>query len=375
MRSLSRPLVLGLAGLLMAAACGTGGASPSADASTAPTDAAPTDAATTAPSAAPSAEAPSGTLTIYAGRSEELVGPLIERFQTETGVTVEVNYAGTTDLAATILEEGDASPADVFFAQDAGALGAVAADGRLAALPAGHARPGRRPLPLRRRPVGRHLRPRPGRDLRLARPRCRRHAHQHRCLHRSGLEGHDRLGPDQRLVPVVRDRLSRAQGRRRGEGLAGGHRGQRAQGLRGQRRGPGGGRRRRDRGRLRQPLLPAGGHRRAGRELPGPQPLPRRRRPGLAHQRGRRRASFGRPRTRSPPRPSSTSCSRPRASSTSRPRPTSSRSSPASRPIRRCPRSTRSPARTSTCPTCPTSRRPSSSSRKPASSRRPAGAT
>ena len=27
------------------------------------------------------------------------------------GVTVEVNYAGTTDLAATILEEGDASPA------------------------------------------------------------------------------------------------------------------------------------------------------------------------------------------------------------------------------------------------------------------------
>ena len=51
------------------------------------------------------------------------------------GSTLQVNYAGTTDLAATILEEGDASPADVFFAQDAGALGAVGAEGRLAHAP------------------------------------------------------------------------------------------------------------------------------------------------------------------------------------------------------------------------------------------------
>lgn len=63
------------------------------------------------------------------------MGPLIERFETETGLDVEVNYAGTSDLAATILEEGDASPADVFFSQDGGALGAVAAAGRLAPLP------------------------------------------------------------------------------------------------------------------------------------------------------------------------------------------------------------------------------------------------
>lgn len=114
MRSLSRPVVLGLAWSLLVAACG---------------------GAASSPSVVPDAS-PSGTLTIYAGRSEELVGPLIERFESETGVTVEVNYAGTTDLAATILEEGDASPADVFFAQDAGALGAVAAEGRLAAIPA-----------------------------------------------------------------------------------------------------------------------------------------------------------------------------------------------------------------------------------------------
>jgi iron(III) transport system substrate-binding protein len=36
-----------------------------------------------------------------------------------------VNYAGTGPLAATLLEEGGNSPADVFFAQDPGALGAV----------------------------------------------------------------------------------------------------------------------------------------------------------------------------------------------------------------------------------------------------------
>lgn len=113
MRSPTRALVLSLTALLAAAACGSGGA------------------ATSAPS--PSAES-SGTLTVYAGRSEELVGPLIEEFRAATGLDVRVQYAGTTDLAATILEEGDASPADVFFAQDAGALGAVAAEGRLATL-------------------------------------------------------------------------------------------------------------------------------------------------------------------------------------------------------------------------------------------------
>jgi iron(III) transport system substrate-binding protein len=76
-----------------------------------------------------------GELVIYSGRSENLVAPLIEEFEQETGIDVEVRYGGTAEMAATILEEGDNSPADVFFAQDAGSLGALAEVDRLTKLP------------------------------------------------------------------------------------------------------------------------------------------------------------------------------------------------------------------------------------------------
>ena len=65
-------------------------------------------------------------LVIYSGRSEELVQPLIDDFTEQTGIKVEVRYAGSTELAATLLQEGDTSTADIFFAQDPASLGSVA---------------------------------------------------------------------------------------------------------------------------------------------------------------------------------------------------------------------------------------------------------
>jgi iron(III) transport system substrate-binding protein len=75
----------------------------------------------------------SGPITVYSGREEELVAPLFEKFTDETGIDVDVRYGDSAELAATIAEEGDNSPADVFFAQDPGSLGAV--DAQLEELP------------------------------------------------------------------------------------------------------------------------------------------------------------------------------------------------------------------------------------------------
>jgi len=83
-----------------------------------------------------SSEAAAKTLTIYSGREEKLIAPLIAKAEKDLGMDIEVRYGDTAELAIALLEEGKNSRADLFFAQDAGALGAVAKENRTLPIPA-----------------------------------------------------------------------------------------------------------------------------------------------------------------------------------------------------------------------------------------------
>lgn len=103
-----RPAALAVALLVPVAAlaaCGSGDGA-------APDDGSPR-------SAAPGDEA----LTIYSGRTENLIQPLLDQFADESGVEVDVRYFDSADLALLIEQEGAQSPADVFISQSPGALG------------------------------------------------------------------------------------------------------------------------------------------------------------------------------------------------------------------------------------------------------------
>jgi iron(III) transport system substrate-binding protein len=76
------------------------------------------------------------TLTLYSGRIAPILSPAVKHYEDGSGFTVKTRYGDSPSLAATISEEGDNSPADVFFAQDAGSLDAVEKRGLLLKLPA-----------------------------------------------------------------------------------------------------------------------------------------------------------------------------------------------------------------------------------------------
>jgi iron(III) transport system substrate-binding protein len=90
-----------------------------------------------APGGTPMAELPDleGELHLYSGRNEFLVGDILSFIEDQyDDFTVTPRYGGATDLVNTIINEGDGTPADVFFSVNSGALGALADEGRARSL-------------------------------------------------------------------------------------------------------------------------------------------------------------------------------------------------------------------------------------------------
>ncbi|WP_297853517.1 iron ABC transporter substrate-binding protein [Meiothermus sp.] len=75
------------------------------------------------------AQAQQQSLTVYTGRGQGLVEPLVKQFEAETGIKVNVRYGRDAEILAALQEEGSRSPADIFWANTAGALGAASERG------------------------------------------------------------------------------------------------------------------------------------------------------------------------------------------------------------------------------------------------------
>lgn len=80
------------------------------------------------------AQAQQQSLTVYTGRGQGLVEPLVKQFEAETGIKVNVRYGRDAEILAALQEEGNRSPADIFWANTAGALGAASERGLLVRL-------------------------------------------------------------------------------------------------------------------------------------------------------------------------------------------------------------------------------------------------
>lgn len=117
-------LVALLAASLVAAACGSSAASvPST-----------LDGAAAAIHPGDCTEATGETITIYSGRSEDLVQPVLDAFECATGTAVRTKYADPSDLALELVEQGDRTPADVFLSKSPGDVGFLRNEGLLAEL-------------------------------------------------------------------------------------------------------------------------------------------------------------------------------------------------------------------------------------------------
>ena len=74
-------------------------------------------------------------LVVYSSRTSSLVQPLLERYATESGHNVQVRYATTASIIATLLEEGKNAQADVVYLAEPSGWGLLSEAGMLSELP------------------------------------------------------------------------------------------------------------------------------------------------------------------------------------------------------------------------------------------------
>src|SRR3712207_803457 len=72
------------------------------------------------------------TLTVYSAQHESLVRTMVEGFTEETGIELEFRDANDSELANQIVQEGEASPADVFLTENSPSIDVVDKAGLLA---------------------------------------------------------------------------------------------------------------------------------------------------------------------------------------------------------------------------------------------------
>lgn len=76
-----------------------------------------------------------GTLTLYNGQHPETTSAIVQAFTRATGVPVAIRRGASAQLANQIVEEGGASPADVFYSEETAAIATLADRGLLAPVP------------------------------------------------------------------------------------------------------------------------------------------------------------------------------------------------------------------------------------------------
>ena len=74
------------------------------------------------------------SVTVYSGRSENLMKPVFDAFACESGTSVRVRWGSSTDLALLIDTEGDRTEADVFVSRSPGPVGFLEANGLLTSM-------------------------------------------------------------------------------------------------------------------------------------------------------------------------------------------------------------------------------------------------